>query len=89
MPSEILLVRQHFHFARFLDKIGNAETNDPTDYVTLPEQMMTNTEDEVINWAFLDENGGLRPFEEIKDTCILTPHNDASIEINEKVAKEL
>ena len=51
----------------------------------LPNEMICGSEDDVIKWAFCDDEGNMKPFEEIEHTAILTPHNDTSLEINEKV----
>jgi hypothetical protein len=53
--------------------------------VEIPQDLMASTEDEVIEWMY--GQGGLRveDVDDIKDSCILTPLNDASMEINHKV----
>lgn len=51
----------------------------------LPRELMAETEDEVIDSIY--GNGAMRveDADDVKDSCILTPLNDASLEINHKV----
>ena len=53
--------------------------------VILPPSMMAESEDEVIKWIY--GGGALCPYnaDAIKESCILTPLNCASLEINHKV----
>lgn len=53
--------------------------------VKLPRHLLAESEDEIIDSIY--GNGALRveDAEDIKNSCLLTPLNDASLEINHKV----
>jgi len=71
---------------RFLEEVGTGEKTKLTQgQMELPIEMVCGSEDEIIKWAFCNDNGTMKPFNEIEHTAILTPHNDTSLEINEKV----
>ena len=69
---------------RFLERIGQGSLTADSEMIDLPESMVCNTEREVLEWAFFN-NGQIRPFNEIKNTSILAPHNDVCLELNERV----
>ena len=51
----------------------------------LPDSFMAEKEEDIINWIY---GGGalcVDNADEIKDSCVLTPLNNASLEINHKV----
>jgi hypothetical protein len=51
----------------------------------IPKELMAETEDDVINWIYGKGDLRVEDADGIKDSCILTPLNDASLEINHKV----
>lgn len=74
---------------RFLDEVGlGLRPRTERGVTTLPDEIIAGSEDEVIKWAFCNEDGTLKDLKSIENTVILTPHNDASMEINEKVEEE-
>ena len=51
----------------------------------MPENFMVDEEDDVIKWIYGGGALSVDSAEEIKNSCLLTPLNDASLEINHKV----
>jgi len=74
----------------YLEQVGSGELwkDERLQEMDLPEEMMCGSEEEVIRWAFCKEDGSMKDFNDIKNTVILTPHNDTSMELNEKVGSK-
>lgn len=56
-------------------------------YINMPSELMVESEEEIIEWIY--GNGALRVenADDIKECAILTPLNEASLEINHKVSE--
>lgn len=59
--------------------------NSDKNRVKLPQHLYAKSEDEAIDWMYGGNVLRVDNADDIKDSCLLTPLNDASLEINHKV----